>query len=64
MSKTKQEIKYDAMLHAVGEYIRSIGGEAIVGGPVSIQHNGRDRKKFAVVIEVFGKLPPKEAKNA
>jgi hypothetical protein len=60
MAKKKRKIRdgTDRLLTAVGAYVASKGGTAVVAGPISVMRWPGDRKlKYSIVIDCVGREP-------
>ena len=50
----------DKLLHAVADYVASIGGKAIVVGGIQISHWPGEKLNYRVSVKCTGKRPTKE----
>ena len=51
----------DTFLHAVGDYVKSIGGSAIVVGGIQVEHWPGEAMNYRVSVKCTGRRPTKNA---
>ena len=54
--RSKRDDAADVLYRAVGSYVKKLGGEVVVAGPVGLIRQW-DKHKFSVVVECVGTEP-------
>ncbi len=52
--------EYDKLLHAVADYVETIGGKAIVVGGIQVSHWPGEELNYRVSVKCTGKRPTKD----
>ena len=66
MAKNEKRIKgemnaEDTFLHAVGAYVESIGGKAVVVGGIQVEYWSAKDLNFRVSVKCTGKIPTRNS---